>query len=363
MTDSPHSGGRPPDSPPPSTARWERESQEDLRPPEQQPQPTIPEDLRQEPQQTAPEDLRPPEQEPQQTTELEIRFDVDEDEFDLDEDDGRWPARESRLAAARESLSAKRESVADSLVVTRGSLSATASKVGRWLHSLDRRPEFDVGRDPVAELTSGDGDGGGDSGRGERRGAGPVATARAEDEAPARDAPTRDEREADDGGVEIGVRFPTAPLGYNRQAVDSHITMLEEEIAELRENAAPPLSIEEEIERLGEETASILVVAHDKAHETARRAQQQAARAVSEAAADAERITAAAEQRLRELDEETDAVWRERERLLEDVREVSRTLATLADAASERFPAAPEPAAPGPSASTATATAGVPDAH
>jgi hypothetical protein len=53
-----------------------------------------------------------------------------------------------------------------------------------------------------------------------------------------------------------------------------------------------------------------------------------------------ERITAQAQRRLCELDEETDAVWRERERLLGDVREVSRTLATLADAASERFPAA-----------------------
>ncbi len=106
------------------------------------------------------------------------------------------------------------------------------------------------------------------------------------------------------------------------------------------------MSISEEIERLGEQTASILVVAHDKAHETARRAQQQAARAVSEAAANAERLTAEAERRLRELDEETDSVWQERERLLEDVREVSRTLATLADAATERFPAAPESSAP-----------------
>jgi hypothetical protein len=292
--------------------RWERESQEDLRPPEQEPQPT---------------------------TELEIHF-------DRDEDDGQWPEREPRLAAARDSLSVTRASVGESLWATRESLSATASKLGRWLHSLDRRPEFDAGRDPVAELTSGEGGGA----RGGDTGAGPAPATRAQ--APgARDRDTperaRDDREddVDDDGIEIGVRFPTAPLGYNRQAVDSHIAMLEEEIAELREQAAPPLSIEEEIERLGEETASILVVAHDKAHETTRRAQQQAARAVSEAAADAERITAAAEQRLRELDEETDAVWRERERLLEDVREVSRTLATLADAASDRFPAAPEPSA------------------
>ena len=105
------------------------------------------------------------------------------------------------------------------------------------------------------------------------------------------------------------------------------------------ERGAAPLSITEEIERLGEQTASILVVAHDKAHETARQAQEQADRAVREATAGAERITSEAQRRLRELDEETDAVWRERERLLEDVRVVSQTLSALADDASARFPA------------------------
>jgi hypothetical protein len=348
MTEPHQLGGERPHDPSTSTPRWERESQEDLRPTESEsesePQPSS---------DKSPPRSDDPESELQPTSELEYPF-------DYDQDDERWPEREPRLAAARESLSATRESFGESLSATRESLSATASKVGHWLHSLDRRPEFHSGRDPVAELTSGGTPESGDdrerdrSARGapgargherpgsERAEHGSPAPERAEHERP---APERaDDTDAD--GIEIGVRFPTAPLGYNRQAVDSHIALLEAEIAELREQAAPPLSIEEEIERLGEQTASILVVAHDKAYETARRAQQQAARAVREAAADAERITAAAEQRLRELDEETDAVWRERERLLEDVREVSRTLVTLADAASERFPAAPEPMAP-----------------
>jgi hypothetical protein len=298
--------------------RWERESQEDLRPSEQEPQPT---------------------------TELEIRL------FDHAE---AGELREPRLLAARESLSATRDSVGESLSATRESLSATATKVGRWLHSLDRRPEFDLGagRDPVAELTSG-------TAPADRVDPAPVAgaapAAGAKTEGPETETPpmrARDRHEGperrDDQDSEDGVRFSTAPLGYNRQAVDLHIAGLEEEIAALCGRIDPPVSINEEIERLGEQTASILVVAHDKAHETARRAQQQAARAVSEAAEEAERITTAAERRLRELDEETDAVWRERERLLTDVREVSRTLATLADAAAERCPAAPEPSAPQP---------------
>jgi hypothetical protein len=135
-------------------------------------------------------------------------------------------------------------------------------------------------------------------------------------------------------------RFPVAPFGYNRAAVDEHLIGLERELAELREKHEPTMSITEELERIGEQTASILVVAHDQAHETTRLAQEQADRCVADAAANAVAMTAEAKERLRQLDSETDSVWRERERLLDDVRVVSASLTTLADEASERFPAA-----------------------
>jgi cell division septum initiation protein DivIVA len=138
-------------------------------------------------------------------------------------------------------------------------------------------------------------------------------------------------------------RFPLAPFGYNRTAVDEHLAALERELGALRAKHAPMVSITDELERIGEQTASILVVAHDQAHETTRLAQEQAERCVADAAANAVQITAEAKEKLRELDAETDAVWRERERLLEDVRVVSAALANLANQASERFPAA-EPA-------------------
>jgi cell division septum initiation protein DivIVA len=135
-------------------------------------------------------------------------------------------------------------------------------------------------------------------------------------------------------------RFPLAAFGYNRAAVDEHVTRLERELEHLRANQAPMASITDELERIGEQTASILVVAHDQAHETTRLAQEQAERCVADAAANAVQITAEAKAKLRELDAETDAIWRERERLLEDVRVVSAALANLANQASERFPAA-----------------------
>ncbi|HEY6523276.1 MAG TPA: DivIVA domain-containing protein [Solirubrobacteraceae bacterium] len=135
-------------------------------------------------------------------------------------------------------------------------------------------------------------------------------------------------------------RFPLAPFGYNRSAVEEHLAGLERELEQLREKHAPMASITDELERIGEQTASILVVAHDQAHETTRQAQEQAERCVADAAANAVQMTADAKAKLRDLDAETDAVWRERERLLEDVRVVSAALANLANQASERFPAA-----------------------
>jgi hypothetical protein len=138
-------------------------------------------------------------------------------------------------------------------------------------------------------------------------------------------------------------RFPLGRPGYDRAAVDEHIAELERELGELRE-AGPTVSINEEIERLGEQTASILVVAHDQAQETTRLAQQQADRCIADAASNAVAITERAKQQLGELDSETDAVWRERTRLLEDARAVGVALIALAEEAAERFPEDIKPA-------------------
>jgi hypothetical protein len=143
-------------------------------------------------------------------------------------------------------------------------------------------------------------------------------------------------------------RLPVGPLGYNRAAVDARIADLEKEIEELRGSEEPPISITEEIERLGEQTASILVVAHDQAHETTRLAQEQADRCIADAATNAVAITEEAKQHLRELDNETDAVWRERARLLEDARTTGLALVAMAEEAQERFPEESKTPAPFP---------------
>jgi cell division septum initiation protein DivIVA len=133
-------------------------------------------------------------------------------------------------------------------------------------------------------------------------------------------------------------RFPTSLHGYDREAVDVHLAALEREMADLRAQRMPSPAVEEELERLGEETSAILRVAHEQAAEITRRAQTQADRCVADAAANAVAMTEEAKRKLRQLDTETDAVWAERGRLIEDVRNVATALFSLAEDAADRFP-------------------------
>jgi hypothetical protein len=155
-------------------------------------------------------------------------------------------------------------------------------------------------------------------------------------------------------------RFPTARHGYERAAVDEHVAELERELAELRQASARAVAAE--IERIGEQTAAILRTAHEQAQETTRRGQLQADHVLSAAAANAVAMTEDATQQLRQLDSDTDSVWRERGRLIDDVRIIATALLALAEDAAERFPAEPEKVV-GPAAPSAMEPGGEPTSN
>jgi cell division septum initiation protein DivIVA len=98
----------------------------------------------------------------------------------------------------------------------------------------------------------------------------------------------------------------------------------------------------EEIERIGDQTTAILQVAHEQAAVVTDRARAAAERVVAEAQSEANAITDAAQRQLNVLDSETDSVWRERARLIADVRKLADGLSSLAEHAADRFPAEPE---------------------
>jgi cell division septum initiation protein DivIVA len=132
--------------------------------------------------------------------------------------------------------------------------------------------------------------------------------------------------------------FPVVRSGYDRDAVDAYLNELEQEIDELRASRNSDDAVSTEIKRIGEQAAAILQTAHQQAAETTRKAREEAEKCLSDAAAQAISMKDEAKSKLRELDTETDAVWRERSRLIEDVRSVATTLFSLAEEATERFP-------------------------
>jgi hypothetical protein len=132
--------------------------------------------------------------------------------------------------------------------------------------------------------------------------------------------------------------------GYEREAVDARLAELENELAIARGAAATPTGVEAEIQYLGEETAEILRVAHQRAEALVARATEEAAALRAGARADAEAVTRDAELRLRQLDIETDQIWAERTRLTDDTLRLADALRRIAESAVERFPAAPEDA-------------------
>ena len=154
-------------------------------------------------------------------------------------------------------------------------------------------------------------------------------------------------------GEEVIPRFPLARQGYDCAAVDAYVGELERDIAELdrelvglRAQLATPDEVETEIKRIGEQTSSLLIAAHERHEEILRSAQDEADRCVADARAKASTIIAEAEAGVREaeagvreLEARCHETHRERYRLLDEVRGISAELAALADARQEQIPA------------------------
>jgi hypothetical protein len=140
-------------------------------------------------------------------------------------------------------------------------------------------------------------------------------------------------------------RFPVVRNGYDCASVDQELAALERELVELRARRSPSAAVAAEIDRIGEQTAAILQTAYEQAAEITRGAREQADKCVADAASNAVAMTEDANRRLSDLDRETDSVWQERARLIDDARGVATALFTLAEEAAERF--TPEPAKAG----------------
>jgi cell division septum initiation protein DivIVA len=154
--------------------------------------------------------------------------------------------------------------------------------------------------------------------------------------------------------VAAEVDFPVVLRGYDRIAVDAYVKKTSQLVAELQATRSPEAAVRRALDRVGGEVSGILQRAHETASEITAQSRSEAEDRLESARQEAERIVAAARTEVQELDAETDRVWAERQRIVEDARDLARQLLGLADSAAERFPADDD----GPAGSEATTSSG-----
>src|SRR5579862_4621385 len=133
--------------------------------------------------------------------------------------------------------------------------------------------------------------------------------------------------------VVADVDFPVVLRGYDRIAVDAYVRKTSQLVAELQATRSPEAAVRRALERVGEEVSGILQRAHDTAEAITAKSRSEAEDRLEVARQEAARITTTAEEQVRQLDAETDRVWSERHRIVEDARELARQLLALAESA------------------------------
>jgi cell division initiation protein len=138
--------------------------------------------------------------------------------------------------------------------------------------------------------------------------------------------------------VVADVDFPIVLRGYERDAVDDYVRRTSQLVAELQATRSPDAAIRRALERVGEEVSGILQRAHDTGARITAQSRSEAEDRLEKARQEAAQIVARAEERVRELDAETDRIWAERQRIVDDIDELARELLTVTASASDRFP-------------------------
>jgi cell division septum initiation protein DivIVA len=154
--------------------------------------------------------------------------------------------------------------------------------------------------------------------------------------------------------------FPIVLRGYDRIAVDAYVKKTSQLVAELQATRSPEAAVRRALERVGEQISGILQRAHETAGQITAQSRREAEDRLELARAEVREITTAAEQRVRDLDAETDRIWAERQRIVDDARDLARQLLSVAEEAAARFP--PAPAAEEPAVDETAVLAPQPDA-
>ncbi len=151
----------------------------------------------------------------------------------------------------------------------------------------------------------------------------------------------------DDPLAQVSVDFPTTLRGYDRMAVDDYVRQTRQLVAELQVTRSPESAVRRALERVGEQISGILQRAHETAEQITAQSRVEAGQRLDQARQEADRIAGSAEQRVRDLDADTDRIWLERQRIVADAEDLAAQLRALARTAAARFPEDAEPGAGG----------------
>jgi DivIVA domain-containing protein len=137
--------------------------------------------------------------------------------------------------------------------------------------------------------------------------------------------------------------FPVVAMrGYDRRAVDDFLEWVVNLVTELESRQSRETVVQRALDEVGEETASILQRAHETADEIAARSRAQAEGRIQRAEREADITRRDAETYAEQVVVDTRLLWEERQRLIEDIRQLADEVLATADDAIERVKM-PEP--------------------
>jgi DivIVA domain-containing protein len=131
--------------------------------------------------------------------------------------------------------------------------------------------------------------------------------------------------------------FPLVMRGYDRHAVDQFIAELLALVEDLESRQTREGVVQKALGELGEETAGILQRAHETADDITARSRGQADARVQRAEREAEILRHDADVYAEQVIVDTRALWDERQRLIEDIRQLADEVLGTADDAMDRL--------------------------
>jgi hypothetical protein len=134
------------------------------------------------------------------------------------------------------------------------------------------------------------------------------------------------------------VDFPLVLRGYDRQAVDQYVEEMAALLDSLEATQTRETVVQRALDEVGEQTSSILQRAHETAEEITARSRAKAEGRLQRAEREADLLRRDADEYAERLVADTRVLWEERQRLIDEMRQLADEVLGTADDAGERLP-------------------------